>query len=374
MQGMAEQSPKKKVLLAITKSNWGGAQRYVFDLATHLPKDEFNVVVAHGGNGVMAEKLRAAGIRTIEIPELERDVNTLADISSFKSILRVFRVEKPDVLHLNSSKMGFLGALAGRCAGIPRIVFTAHGWPFNEDRPFLQRTVLRLLAHITVLFAHRTIAVSDAVAYALGQRMTVVRNGVAMGTYMQRSEARAALVPQSNVNEFWFGTIAELHQVKGLSFAIGEFRKHAALYPSARYVIIGEGDERKRLEAQIQASGYADRIHLCGFYADASQYLKAFDAFILPSLSEGLSYSLLEAGAARTPVIATRVGGIPEIIENGKSGVLVPTRDSPALATAMELVQNDAPYRESLASALQTRVTHQFSLEGMVKKTLAQYR
>lgn len=371
---MAEQSPKKKVLLAITKSNWGGAQRYVFDLATHIPQDQFEVVVAHGGNGVMAEKLQAAGIRTIEIPGLGRDISAFADLSSMKSLLRTMRVEQPDILHLNSSKVGLLGALAGRTAGVPRIIFTAHGWPFNEDRSFLQRIVFRLLAWLTTLLAHRTIAVSEAVAHSLGRNITVIHNGVEVDTYIPRAEARARLVPQSNENEFWFGTIAELHPIKGLTFAIAAFEKYAALYPRVRYVIVGEGEERPRIEEQIRKSGFSNRMHLAGFRENAQILLKAFDVFVLPSLSEALSFSILEAGAARLPVIATKVGGIPEVIEDGTNGILVPPRNTQALTQAFERIQNDAQYRESLASALHTRVTQQFSLTNMVEKTVALYR
>ncbi len=374
MQGMAEQSPKKKVLLAITKSNGGGAQRYVFDLATHIPQEEFEVVVAHGGNGIMSQKLRGAGIRTIEIPGLGRDINPLADISSLQSLLKTVRLEKPDVLHLNSSKVGLLGALAGRMTGTPRIIFTAHGWPFNEDRSFLERILFRVLAWLTTLLSHRTIAVSDAVARSLGRNIAVIRNGVEIGTYISKDEARTKLVSQCIENEFWFGTIAELHPVKGLAFAIQAFQKHAALYPTARYVIIGDGEQHSQLEKQINTSGFANRIHLVGFHEDANRYLKAFDAFVLPSLSEALSFSILEAGAAQIPVIATGVGGIPEIIEDGQSGILVPPRDSRALSQAFERIHIDAQLRESLASTLHTRVIREFSLERMVEKTLAQYR
>ncbi len=371
---MAQSGAKKKVLLAITKSNWGGAQRYVFDLATHIPKEEFDVVVAHGGNGVMAKKLRESGIRTIEIPGLGRDINAFADLSSLKSLLRTIRLEKPDVLHLNSSKVGLLGALAGRITGTPRIIFTAHGWPFNEDRSLLERIFFRALALLTAALSHRTIAVSEAVASSLGRNIAVIRNGVEVDTYMNRAEARTSLVPQHAADDFWFGTIAELHPIKGLSYAIDAFQKHAALYPTARYIIIGDGEERERLEEQIQRLGFASRIHLAGFHEDASKYLKAFDVFVLPSLSEALSFSILEAGAAQVPVIATNVGGISEIIVHGETGILVQARDSRALAEEFDRIQSDSPRRESLASTLHTHVMREFSLERMVEKTFALYR
>lgn len=370
---------KKKVLIAITKSNWGGAQRYVFNIATSISKAEYDVAVMHGGDGIMAEKLRGSGIRTMEIPGLARDISVFVDVSVFTSLLRMLRSERPDVLHLNSSKMGLLGALAGRLAGVPCIVFTAHGWAFNEDRSFLQKTLLRVFAYFTIMLSHRTIAISDAVADAIRmplirKRLAVVKNGVTAAEYKERSDARTSLVQHSSEQEFWFGTIAELHPVKGLRYAVEAFTSHAAHFPTAHYVILGEGESRTELESLVQQSSYAERIHVVGFRDEAPQYLKAFDVFVLPSLSEGLSLAILEAGLARIPVIATNVGGIPEIIRNNEQGVLVSPRNSVGLSEAFARLQTDPRLRESIAAALYERVTHEYSLEKMVRKTTALYR
>ena len=126
----------KKILFVITKSNWGGAQKYVYDLANelHRPNAEFEVAVAFGQEGQLAGKLREAGITTHPIRSLQRDVSVIADIKSFFELLRLFKTQKPDIAHLNSSKVGGLGALAARVAGVPKIIFTVHGWPFWETR------------------------------------------------------------------------------------------------------------------------------------------------------------------------------------------------------------------------------------------------
>lgn len=374
---MAEQSPKMKVLLAITKSNFGGAQRYVFDLARHLSSTGHEVAVAHGGNGVLAEKLKRVGVRTIPIPELDRDVNILRDIASLRAIIHILKKERPDVLHLNSSKMGLLGALAGRLTEVPRIVFTAHGWPFNEDRSLIQRAAFRMLAMLTIILSHHTIAVSRALADALVPRaqrkVTVIHNGVAPERYLEKQLARSALVPSYTKDEFWFGTIAELHPIKGLSYAIDAFQQHVRKSPSARYIIIGDGEDRAKLQALIEHSGAGDRIHLVGFRDNAVQFLRAFDVFVLPSLSEGLSYAILDAGTAETPVIASRVGGVPEIIKNDESGILVPPRDTEQLARAFERVENDSPLREAFAKTLHAQVTKNFSQKAMLEKTVKEY-
>src|SRR6185437_2692500 len=115
-------APRKKVLYVITKGNFGGAQRYVFDLATHLPKEKFEAVVVCGVGGSLIEKLRDAHIRTITISSLERNASIFSDIAAFFALWKIIRQEKPDILHLNSSKAGGLGVVAGRLSGIKRIL------------------------------------------------------------------------------------------------------------------------------------------------------------------------------------------------------------------------------------------------------------
>src|SRR3989344_6929292 len=128
---------KKKVMYLITKATWGGAQRYVYDLSTNIPKSEFEPIVAYGTRGKLADELEPAGIATRQLPSLGRDVAIVSDIKSFFEMLRIIRELKPDVVHLNSSKAAALGALAARIARAPNIIFTVHGWPFGEKRnPF----------------------------------------------------------------------------------------------------------------------------------------------------------------------------------------------------------------------------------------------
>src|SRR3989344_4686139 len=151
---------RKKILYLVTKGNWGGAQRYVFDLASHLPVG-LEPVVALGQGAALEAKLTARNMRVIHVPSLQRNINPVKDIRAFLDILKIIRREHPAILHLNSTKAGGLGALAGRIAGVPRIIFTAHGWTFNEHRPLPQKVVITALQWLTVLLSHVTVAVSQ---------------------------------------------------------------------------------------------------------------------------------------------------------------------------------------------------------------------
>src|SRR3989338_8949864 len=140
IKNMPTNNKKKKILYVITKSNWGGAQNYVHSLATNL-SENYETVVAHGGDGLMCKKLDQSKIKRIRIKTLDRDVKIWNELKVLKKLIGIFKEEGPDIVHLNSSKIGGLGALAGRIAGIEKIIFTAHGFAFNEDRGYLENLI-----------------------------------------------------------------------------------------------------------------------------------------------------------------------------------------------------------------------------------------
>ena len=369
---------KKKVLIAITQSNFGGAQRYVFDLATSLSVDAYDVCVVAGGSGRLLRELEERGVRSLSLAALGRNVNIFADIRIFFELFQLLRKERPDILHLNSSKIGGIGALAGRVAGVPRVVFTAHGWEFNAPRALFQRVLIRLFSILIVYLAHQTIAVSQAIRSDMPQRLqrkiVVIHNGVAAFSLLPREEARARLNKnrETTHNELWIGTVAELHPVKGLRYGIEAFA-HVRGERPMRYFLLGEGKDHAALQEYIRSLHCESQIQLAGFVEHAERYLAAFDIVLMPSLSEGLSYSALEAGAAGRALIASNVGGIPEIIENGVHGILVPAKDTQAIAGAIIALALDERNRARLGETFRARVQKDFSLEKMVQKTSAAY-
>lgn len=302
----------KKILYVITKANWGGAQRYVFDLATSLPKEEFEVAVAFGQPGLLAQKLQEAGVATRPIQSLQRDVSAWADIKSFFELYWLFLKESPDVVHLNSSKAGAVGAWAAWLAGVRRIVFTAHGWPFRERRSAPARAALWLASWCTALASSAVICVSEHdLAQAkrmpfVGSKAVRVHNGIGPMALGSGEAIRAAFPSGARIT----GTIGELTRNKNHIALIERARRDRDTYVA----IVGEGELRGALESKIREYRLEDRVKLFGFMP-ASEALRGFDIFALPSLKEGLPYVLLEAKQAGLPIEANRVGGIPEILD-----------------------------------------------------------
>lgn len=307
----------KKILYVITKSNWGGAQRYVFDLGLAAHRHGFEVVVALGGAGVLKTKLEAVGIRTISIRALERDVSLTKEFVALRELIRIFKAEKPDVVHLNSSKAGALGALAARSASWRsahpiKIIYTSHGWAFNEKRSLPARVAIWFVSWLTALLCTDIICVSDFELRSV-QRMPFcahkavrIYNGIDLNMHFGSGEAIRTAFPQGAKIT---GTVGELTKNKNQLTLIEQAKNNPSMYVA----IVGEGELRPMLEQKIKEYGLEERVKLFGFLP-AAEALKGFDVFALPSIKEGLSYVILEARVAGLPIVANRVGGVSEAL------------------------------------------------------------
>lgn len=377
MEEATPSSPaQKKILYVITKANWGGAQRYVFDLAVEASRRGYAVAVAYGEEGPLAARLNERGIRTIAVPALKKSVELKSEWSAFRGLLALLKEERPDLVHVNSSKAG-LALLAARVSRVPRIIFTAHGWAFNEARPWWQKLVIRAAYIATIYLAHETICVSEAVRKDLGTLpfapLSVIRHGIEPPAFLTRKSARATIDPNAG-DAFVVGVVAELHPTKRIEDVIEAVALLTELFPTLRLVVMGEGPLREWLQEVIAHYKLESRVTLAGFRADAVALLHAFDAFILPSRTEALGYVLIEAGYAGLPVIASRVGGIPEVIEHKKTGLLVPPENPHALARALRALVDEPEVGRVYGAALKERAERLFGKDRMFEETFATYR
>ena len=358
-------------MFLITKATWGGAQRYVYDLATHLPREQFEPVVAYGESGRLAKMLSEAEVKTYGLSSLARDVAVISDIKSFFEILRTLRKIRPDIIHLNSSKAAALGALAARLLGVKRIIFTVHGWPFNEKRNESARVLIYLVSWLTGFLSHSVIVVSRSDEMQ-GRRMRLVREkihyipvGIETPHFVARAEALKAL-GLAKTSAPRIVTIAELTGNKGLRYGIETISILKSEHIDVEYTIIGAGEQRAELEDVAMEFGVEERVKFAGFIDNAARYLKAFDVFLLPSVKEGMPYVLPEAAAAGLPIVTTTVVN-PGFVERYSRIRAVPPADPEALAGA--LVET---MREKSESELFPAQSH-FTLSDMVRKTIALY-
>ncbi|PIR70341.1 MAG: hypothetical protein COU46_01880 [Candidatus Niyogibacteria bacterium CG10_big_fil_rev_8_21_14_0_10_42_19] len=372
---------KKKILFIITKSKWGGAQRYVYDIVTNLDKNEFEASVALGYGGALADELRKSGVKT-HLIKTTRNVALVEDIKTFVKLLKIISEERPDIVHLNSSKIGGIGAVAARIMMVPKIIFTVHGWAFEEDRPMFQKIAILFTSWLSSLFHHRIICVSEHTkngAKSIGRgydKCITIHNAVKEIDFENKKDARNFLRKKTGStasdDAVWIGTISELTKNKGLEYSIKALNKIKDL--DWVFVIMGEGELRTKIQEEIKIAGLENRIYLAGHIENAPKYLKALDIFTLSSVKEGLPYVLLEAGSAGIPVVATNVGGISEIIRNERSGLLVPPKDPKAISNALEKLIKNTKTRENYGNHLKNRVEANFKFEIMIEKTNKIYK
>lgn len=381
---MNEATPMK-IFYIITKANFGGAQRYVFDLSREARDRGHDVTVVYGEDGRLRELLEEEGIATIRLDSLGRNVFLGEDITAFFDLFRLFWNSKPDVIHLNSSKIGALGASAGRLTGVKRILFTAHGWAVGEDRPDWQKALIALIHWWTVICTNTTIAVSDETKKELAhlpfmkKRIVVIHNAIKTYACYPREEARKILseintgapIPSDGI---WVGMIAELHQNKGVDIGVSGFAEIANKHPDAHLVILGSGERLIETIEQIEKHGLGERAHLLGFVPEAGTYIQAFDLLLFPSRKEGFPYAILEAGYAGVPVIASAVGGIPEAIRDMETGVLIHPKNIQEVSRALTMLLSDDDRRKQMGVLFQNDVTKRFSFTFMCDETFAQYQ
>ena len=368
-----------KILYIVTQSEWGGAGRYVVDLANALPRDQFLVSVAAGGDGFFFSKL-SSDVSTHVIKHMVREINPLEDLLCFFELVRFFKKERPDIVHLNSSKAGVLGTFAAQIAGVKKIIYTAHGFVFNEPLPTWKKTFYRLSERISGMPKDMIICVSDfdrqtalELHIAPITKLITIHNGITHYPLASRETARIRLgiLEKATI----IGTVANLYPTKGLPYLL----EAAAILNKKldiQLVIIGRGNEETSLRQKISTLAIYSNVTIVTNIpaGEAAALIPAFDVFVLPSIKEGLPYTIIEAMAAEVPIVATRVGGVPELIEHNKNGLLVKPKNPEALAFAINQLLRDRALCKQFTLASHSKAGIEFSLQQMVQKTIAVYQ
>ncbi len=388
-----------KILYIVTQSEIGGAQKYVCELALNLSKEN-EVFVAAGPSGnwqffdYLLNKIKVDQIISIiKLKNLVRDISLLKNILGLFEILDIIRKIKPDIVHLNSSMVGFCGAIAAKLVGVKRVIFTAHGWVFNEPMNIIKKYFYIFLSWLSALFQDKIICVSEydrqlalKRKIAPSRKLITIHNGIDIDSLniLPKDKARKELrniIRNGKINfqGFLIGTIANLYKTKGLNYLIKAIRllyNDYKLPTKPQFLIIGEGDERYYLEKLIKDFGLEDKVFLVGFIENSARYLKAFDFFVLPSVKEGLPYTLLEAMAAGLLIVATRVGGVSEIITDKSDGFLIESQNERALANKIFDLIQDVLYDENINEVKEqakNKIKREFSLARMIEETKKVY-
>jgi glycosyltransferase involved in cell wall biosynthesis len=340
---------------------------------------------AQGGLPATEENCRhldKAGVRRHLVSALRRRLNPMRDLLALWALFALLRRERPDIVHTHTSKAGMLGRLAAWLAGVPVTVHTPHGHVFYGHFGRVASWVFR---HMERAFAARTtrlIALTEAeqdehLKCGVGrpEQFAVIPSGVDLERFrrvagtLDRHAAGFDLPPDAAV----VGSVGWLTTVKGHRYLIEALSRLRSFHSRLYGVVVGAGELLDELQALAAARGLADSIRFLGLRDDVPECLAAMDVFVLPSLNEGMGRALVEAMAAGRPVVATRVGGVPALIQHRRNGLLVPPGNAVALANALDELLRKPDWAQELGAAASASIDDRFGADEMVQAVDAVY-
>ncbi len=372
---------KTKVLHIITRLDKGGSAENTFLTAKGLDKKKYDVTLMSGPVDDASQERRTqveeSGIRYIPLPGLVRNIHPVSDLIALFRIRRFLAKEKFNVVHTHTSKAGFLGRFAAKRAGTPHIVHTPHGHIFYgyfgrlKTKMFigLEKFASRMTDKIVALTESEK---SDYIAHKIvdEKKCVVIPSGIELDRYRGLTlEDKNKLKKKIGIpeNALVVGTVGRLVPVKGPEFMIKASAHIIPLSPQTYFVFAGDGPLKKPLQTLAKEMGADKNILFLGWRDDVPRILSTFDIFLLPSLNEGMGRVLAEAMALGKPIVASHVGGVPDLVIHGKNGFLVPAKNPEELAKHTQLLLEDKDRREKMGRAGKEMASG-FAHDAMVQK------
>lgn len=367
-------SPPIVVVHIVGSLGWGGSEQQVCEIALGLNRQRFHTIVCCTGKieGPRAKKLREHGVEVVLLPLRMRSI-----LRDAKRLITFVRRVGADLVHAHTANNGLWGAIVSQYTRIP-LIFSEYG--FNSARAWNHR----LLEVWRTRRASRVIVNSSALRQEIlvrtrvnHDRVIVVPSGVQPQAFDPALDGQSVRVTLGIAdNSVVIGTVGRLHPVKGHSYFLAAAQQVVAQCPEARFLIIGHGPDtiERRLRDQCHQLGLENYVKFIASAEEVVNFLAAMDVFVLASLSESLPISILEAMAMARPVVATRVGGVSEVVAPEDTGLLVPPKDTSALAEAIVRLCQHVNIRHQMGSAGRRRLETEFTANNMIKGVEAVYQ
>ena len=367
-----------KITYIITRLDRGGSAEAALQWAEGIKNQGFQVDLVSGSTIEPHENLeeysKRTGIEIHFIDSLHRELEPVNDLKALWALYRFIRKNRPDIVHTNSSKAGLLGRTAAWLARTPIIVHSPHGHIFygyygrfkTNLFIFLERFAGRFTDVITTL---TSIGRDDHVKLKIAppEKFEIVHAGIDIEKYrkttLSREEIRNALkIPQEAFVIGWVGRFADIKNPLMLVNSAERLKTEDDLH----FLMVGDGELLAKCKVKVERAGMNHKFTFTGFRSDVPDLLKAMDLYVLTSTNEGLGRSIIEAQAAGLPVAVSKVGGVPDIIEDGVNGSLIPVNDDEYLAAEIKSFKNDTEKRKRFISSSNVRLAG-FSLQKTIE-------
>jgi glycosyltransferase involved in cell wall biosynthesis len=381
--------PRKiKIIHVITRFDKGGSAENTFLTAKGLDGKRYDVTLIRGlsfesqltGSESAAVEnnvgeLERGGVRVMTVPEIVRRIQPWCDAKALRALIKIFHREKPHIVHTHTSKAGILGRWAAFVAGVPVIVHTPHGHVFWGYFGRLKTRLFIFMEKLSALVTDTLIMLTDSerddhLRYGIAppEKFEVIHSGIDVDRFSSMAAPalnikRELKVPEGNLI---VGTVGRLTAIKGPEYLIRAAGEVVRRNPHVTFILMGDGELRETLEATADEIGVRECVRFTGWRDDVAAIMSVMDVFVLPSLNEGMGRVLAEAMAAGKPIVASDVGGIPDLVSDGENGYLVPPGDTGALASRLVHLLGDKDARERMGNVGRKRAGR-YSSETMVK-------
>jgi len=381
-------SKKIKVLRIIARLNIGGPAIHTILLSEGLDKSRFETILVSGmteqGEGDMAYLAEEKGVRPIIIPELGRTLSIRNDIIAFWKLFCLIKSEKPDIIHTHTAKAGTLGRLAGVVYKLTfelpalsfklKLIHTFHGHVLHSYFGRIKSVLFIWTERFLAIFTHKIIAVSESVRKELiglkistPQKIISISLGLELERYLRIEKNTPGHRDYKSV-----GIIGRLVPVKNHRMFLDVAKRLKGTLGSGqrmKFLIVGDGPLRKELEDYVRKLGISEDVVFTGWIRDLEKIYSRLDVVALTSLNEGTPVALIEAQAAACPCVATKVGGVTDVIEEGRSGFLVTSGDTQRFIEALIKLLNNPTLMQSMGEYSRNKVKDRFSKSRLLKDT-----
>lgn len=372
---------KMKVLHIITRLDPGGSATNTLETVCRLDRERFEVQLLSGKtndpSGRVAAYIQQHGLECYFLGSLVRKVHPFKDLMAFIQLFLFVRRGKFDLVHTHSSKAGIMGRWAAKLNGVRWVVHTPHGHIFYGYFSRLITGIFIMAERVTALVTDRLIeltqkGVNEHLTLGIGtaQQWTVVPSGIDLEAFRPSHEDGLKLRREWGVGDRGLVVmcVGRLEAVKGQMNLVHAWGALSKEFPDARLVLVGDGTDRPLLEARARELGVEGSVIITGQREDVAVCLNGADIYVQPSLNEGMGRAVVEAMACGKPVVLSRVGGMTDLITDGKEGFFVPPADSAALAVTIGSLLRDPARRAIMAVQAVNRATQDFSVQTMVRK------
>jgi glycosyltransferase involved in cell wall biosynthesis len=363
----------------IARLNIGGPAIHVINLNAGLASNRYAPLLVTGmeapHEGSLKHHAVARGLRMAVLPELGREIDFAKDLSTVCKIFRIIRREKPHIVHTHTAKAGFVGRVAARLAGVPVVCHTFHGHVLRGYFVPAKSRLFTLVEKFCACLSDRVITLNDllknelmAMGVAHTDRIVVAPLGLDLKDFGQPQRGCGGFRSELKLRKEHklVAVVGRLVKIKNIHLFIDAARIVRQHAPETHFAVIGDGEHRSELERHARSIGMSNAVHFTGWRRDLANIYPDLDAIVSSSDNEGTPVSLIEAMAAGCPVVATKVGGVPDLLEHGQFGRLTPQGDSCALAEAILKVLREPELTSEMARKARETVLKRYSIERLI--------